>query len=143
MRPRYKDGLHELLLYSVCIAHILICPFTKVEESFNLHAINDILTKGISDEAVKTVRCAFTEEPEVASASLTWLFWDAVRSYHLHWSVTEILYRSSYGSSCELPFRSDSGDSGLPLTSPPANNQYVRKARPGNLARIGSLRCFM
>lgn len=50
------DTLCELLLVGVSVLHVLACPFTKVEESFNLHAIHDILTKGVSDAAVADVR---------------------------------------------------------------------------------------
>jgi hypothetical protein len=47
-----EDRLCECLLILTALLHVLVCPFVKVEETFNLHAIHDILTKGLSENAV-------------------------------------------------------------------------------------------
>lgn len=60
-----EDRLCECLLILTALLHVLICPFSKVEETLNLHAIYDILTKGLSDDAVASVRYSHFEQASV------------------------------------------------------------------------------
>jgi alpha-1,6-mannosyltransferase len=44
------DGA-DLFVLAACALHLVLCPFAKVEESFNLQAIHDLLAFGVRDVA--------------------------------------------------------------------------------------------
>lgn len=46
----------DLVLLGVSWFHVLKAPYTKVEESFNLHATHDVLFYGIKSGALPKVR---------------------------------------------------------------------------------------
>lgn len=45
-RPTLNDGLDVAGLV-LSLAYIFIAPYTKVEESFNLHAVHDVVFRGV------------------------------------------------------------------------------------------------
>lgn len=50
--------LTSFLLLVVPWIHVVLAPYTKVEESFNLHATHDVFFYGIGRNALKYVRWA-------------------------------------------------------------------------------------
>ena len=50
------DSVLDILIFTVAWIHVLLAPYTKVEESFNLHATHDILLRGVHPNAFLEVR---------------------------------------------------------------------------------------
>ena len=46
----------DALIFITGSTHVLLAPFTKVEESFNLHATHDVLMYGVGIENLYNVR---------------------------------------------------------------------------------------
>ena len=46
----------DALIYAVAWTHVLLAPYTKVEESFTLHALHDLLLYGGSPDVLQKVR---------------------------------------------------------------------------------------
>ncbi len=47
----------DSLQLTVAWTHVLLSPYTKVEESFNLHATHDVFFYGVRPAAITNVRC--------------------------------------------------------------------------------------
>ena len=53
------SAILDLLILLSGLSYVSLAPFTKVEESFNLHATHDILFYGIGQEHLHEVCTAF------------------------------------------------------------------------------------
>lgn len=51
---RKKDTLLSVVTFLIPLAHIVVSPFTKVEESFNLQATHDMLVYGTPTSSIRS-----------------------------------------------------------------------------------------
>ena len=47
----------DLIFVLTGLSYVSLAPYTKVEESFNLHATHDVLMHGVAADALRNVRC--------------------------------------------------------------------------------------
>ena len=52
--------LSDVLIFVTAWTHVLLAPYTKVEESFNIHATHDVLMYGVGIDKLYNVRVTLT-----------------------------------------------------------------------------------
>jgi alpha-1,6-mannosyltransferase len=52
--------IQDLALLATAWGHVFLAPYTKVEESFNLHAVHDVLMYGVGSDAIQNVSGNFS-----------------------------------------------------------------------------------
>ena len=70
----------ELLLVLQCVLYVVLCPYTKVEESFNLQAVHDILYHGTN---LSKVRVCISTHAYMHCKSVSIHTFLYIRSYRL------------------------------------------------------------
>ena len=56
-------SLSDALIFATAWTHVLLAPYTKVEESFNLHATHDVLMYGVGIHNLYNVRIRQNSSP--------------------------------------------------------------------------------
>ncbi|KAF9812463.1 hypothetical protein IEO21_06181 [Rhodonia placenta] len=76
------DLLLELMLLATSWIHVFLAPYTKVEESFNLHSVHDVLMYGVGHEALPNydhfVFPGAVPRTFIGSLSLAWASYPAI-----------------------------------------------------------------
>ena len=83
----------DALIYAVAWAHVLLAPYTKVEESFTLHALHDLLLYGGNSDALQKVRSNdFTLKRLLIRLAYSF----SVRPQSLFWGNTTVIRGQHY-----------------------------------------------